>query len=48
MRSFEFPYNFDKNLLFGLKIFDPEGLTINCIYMPPYLKDYKTILRNGE
>ena len=48
MRQFEFPYNFDKNLIKILKCLDPEGKTINCIYMPPFIKDYNTILRNPE
>lgn len=48
MRQFEFPYNFDENLLNILSLFDPEGKTINCIYLPPYIKDYQTILRTGE
>lgn len=47
-RQFEFPYNFDKKLIETLSIFDPEGKTINCIYMPPYIKDYQTILRNPD
>ena len=48
MRQFEFPYNFDKNLIQILHTLDPNGNTINCIYLPPFMKDYKTILRTGE
>lgn len=48
MRQFEFPYNFDKQLLYTLQMLDPNGTTINCIYVPPYYHDYKTILRTGE
>lgn len=47
-RQFEFPYNFDKKLIQTLHILDPIGETINCIYIPPYLKDYQTILRSSE
>jgi hypothetical protein len=39
MRQFEFPYNFDKKLLYILQTFT-SGNDINCIYLPPYLKDY--------
>jgi len=35
-RLFEIPYNFDIKLIESLKIFDPEGLTIACIYIPPF------------
>lgn len=48
MRQFEFPYNFDTNLIQFLHCLDPEGQTINCIYMPPFFQDYQTILRTGE
>lgn len=48
MREFEFPYNFDKQLIDILYLLDPQGKTINCIYLPPFLKDYQTILRSGE
>lgn len=47
-QKFEIPYNFDINLIQTLKIFDPIGETIDCIYIPPYQKDYITILRSGE
>ena len=47
MRQFEFPYNFDKKLLYILQTFT-SGNDINCIYLPPYLKDYQTILRTAE
>ena len=47
MRQFEFPYNFDKKLLYILQTFT-TGDDINCIYLPPYLKDYQTILRTAE
>lgn len=46
--NFEFPYNFDFQLIDILKVLDPEGETINCIYLPPYIQDYQTILRSGE
>ena len=48
MRQFEFPYNFDKELIKCLRVLDPLGITIDCIYMPPYLADYKTFFRNPE
>lgn len=48
MRKFELPYNFDKNLINILSILDPIGQTIDCIYVPPFLEDYQTILRTGE
>lgn len=48
MRQFEFPYNFDQNLINILYTLDPEGKTINCIYLPPFIKDYQTILRTTE
>lgn len=48
MRKFEFPYNFDKKIIDFLKCLDPKGVTIDCIYLPPYLKDYNTILRTAE
>lgn len=48
MRQFEFPYNFDKNLISILNILDPLGKSVNCIYLPPFLQDYQTILRNPE
>ena len=48
MRRFEFPYNFDKKLISILSTLDPLGKTIDCIYVPPFPKDYQTILRNGE
>ncbi|MBE6148104.1 MAG: hypothetical protein E7167_01130 [Firmicutes bacterium] len=47
-RLFEIPYNFDIKLIESLKIFDPEGLTIACIYIPPFYEDYETILRGHE
>jgi hypothetical protein len=40
MRQFEFPYNFDKNLINILHTLDPIGYSINCIYMPPFFEDY--------
>lgn len=46
--KFELPYNFDINLINILKMLDPEGTTIDCIYVPPYQRDYKTILRTAE
>lgn len=45
MRKFELPYNFDKNLLLGYKLLDIDPNSIDCIYVPPFLKDYQTILR---
>lgn len=48
MREFEIPYNFDKNLLNILYNLDPSGFSVNCIYLPPFLKDYQTILRSSE
>lgn len=48
MRQFEIPYNFDINLINCMQIFDPEGITIACIYIPPFLEDYQTILRGPE
>ena len=47
-RQFEFPYNFDLDLIKFLKILDPQGKTIDCIYMPPFIDDYETFLRNGN
>lgn len=46
--TFEIPYNFDLNLINFLKILDPDGETISCIYIPPFVKDYQTILRGPE
>lgn len=48
MKQFEIPYNFDINLINCMQIFDPEGITISCFYIPPFLKDYQTILRSPE
>ena len=48
MKPFECPYNFDQKIIEMLYWFDPEGETIDCIYMPPYFHDYNTILRSGE
>ena len=39
-RQFEIPYNFDQNLITGLKIIDPNGIHIHSIYMPPFKLDY--------
>lgn len=51
-REFEIPYNFDPQLIALIKQFDNRPIThfpsfVNCIYMPPYFHDYKTILRGG-
>lgn len=49
MRKFELPYNFDKNLLLGYQLLGIDNDQIDCIYVPPFMKDYQTILRNdGE
>ena len=50
--EFEIPYNFDKNLIAMLKHFDSRPNEtypsfVNCIYVPPYYHDYKTIFRTG-
>lgn len=47
MRKFELPYNFDKNLLLGYQLLGINIDQIDCIYVPPFIKDYQTILRNG-
>lgn len=47
--TFEFPYNFDKKLIEILNILEGnKNNTIHCIYLPPLLKDYPSILRTGE
>lgn len=49
-REFEIPYNFDPNLIKLIKQFDYNNENesfVNCIYMPPYIHDYKTIIRSG-
>lgn len=51
-REFEIPYNFDPQLITLIKQFDNRPTQdfpsfVNCIYMPPYYHDYKTILRSG-
>lgn len=47
--TFEFPYNFDKKLIEILNTLGgSENNTIHCIYLPPLLKDYPSILRTGE
>lgn len=48
MHKFEIPYNFDIKLIEILKLFDPEGETVDCIYIPPFQKDYQTILRTAD
>ncbi len=40
IRQLEVPYNFDKNLITGLKLLDEEGDHIHCIYTAPYRPDY--------
>lgn len=48
-REFEIPYNFDISLINMLKILDSsKNSFINCIYLPPYIHDYQTILRNPQ
>ena len=48
-RQFEIPYNFDPQLIETLFILDDVNNSfVNCIYLPPYLYDYQTILRNPE
>lgn len=47
MRRFELPYNFDKNLILGYQLLGIDIDKIDCIYVPPFIKDYQTILRNG-
>lgn len=52
-REFEIPYNFDPQLINLIKQFDNRPLDVfpsfvNCIYIPPYYHDYKTILRDGQ
>ena len=48
MRKFELPYNFDKNLILGYQLFGIDIDDIDCIYMPPFIKDYQSILRNNR
>lgn len=40
MRTFEIPYNFDKQLINFLADFNPSGELYHSIYMPPYHEDY--------
>ena len=40
MKSFEIPYNFDKNLIDYLVQKDSNGNLYYSIYMPPYIQDY--------
>ena len=48
MLKFELPYNFDKQLILGYKLLGIEPNQIDCIYMPPFIDDYQTILRTPE
>lgn len=48
MRKFELPYNFDKELILGYQLFGIDPNEIDCIYMPPFIKDYQSILRNNH
>lgn len=48
MRRFELPYNFDKNLILGYQLLGLDPEQIDCIYIPPFLEDYQTILRTPE
>lgn len=48
-RQFEIPYNFDPSLINTIRILDGQQKSfVNCIYIPPYLHDYQTILRTPE
>ena len=44
-RLFEVPYNFEKNLIFTLKTMNFSDQWIYCFYLPPFHKDYQTIVR---
>lgn len=46
--EFEIPYNFDTQLIDLLDILCNNKQEINCIYLPPFLSHYQTILRSGE
>ncbi len=46
MRKYELPYNFDKKLIDGYKILNLPFDMIDCIYVPPFLNDYESIIRN--
>lgn len=48
MRKYELPYNFDKALIDGYRILDIPQESIDCIYVPPFLNDYQSILRLGQ
>lgn len=53
MKTFEIPYNFDKNLIDYLKEKDSTGQLYHSIYLPPYYLDYHSakkfyIHHNGE
>ena len=46
-RKYELPYNFDKKLITGYQMLGITLDDIDCIYLPPFLNDYKTISRNN-
>lgn len=46
-RKYELPYNFDKKLIIGYQMLGITLDDIDCIYIPPFLNDYKTISRNN-
>lgn len=43
MKSFEIPYNFDKNLIDELMKIDINGKHFHSIYLPPYWDDYYSV-----
>lgn len=47
-RKYELPYNFDKKLIEGYKLLGISPEAIDCIYVPPFVNDYKTILRRSD
>lgn len=48
MIKFEMPYNFDKQLILGYELLGVDINQIDCIYVPPFIEDYQTILRTPE
>ena len=48
MMKFELPYNFDKQLILGYELLGIDPDEIDCIYVPPFIGDYQTILRTPE
>ena len=47
LRQFEIPYNFDKNLIYGLEILNVNFDVIKFIYVAPFMEDYIGVYREN-